>query len=117
MSGSDNEGLAHRIRVVASAVMAATSVDEALRSTLKLVSEETAWPIGHVLAITPEGDALVSTGIWQDDDAGRHSELIAVMSRTRFGPGVGLAGRILATGQPSWTADLESEPGWPGPTT
>jgi c-di-GMP-specific phosphodiesterase len=107
------DGLAHRIKVVASAALAATSVDEALRGTLKLVCDETGWPVGHVLRVTDNGTALVSSGIWYDVDSERRGGFRAATAGIRFSSGEGLPGRILESGQPLWLADLGTEPSHP----
>ena len=107
------DGLAHRIKVVAEAALAATSVDEALRGTLKLVCDETGWPVGHVLRISEDRSALVSSGIWFDLDPEARSGFAAATAGIRFTPGEGLPGRILETGQPLWLADLGAEASHP----
>src|SRR5690348_15845165 len=86
------DGLAHRIKVVASAALAATSVEEALRGTLKLVCDETGWPVGHVLRLTPDGMALVSSGIWVDLDPETRTGFVAATAGIRFSAGEGLPG-------------------------
>ena len=103
------EGLAHRLKVVASAALAATSVDEALRGTLKLVCDETGWPVGHVLRLSENGLALVSSGIWYDLDPEARRGFAAATASIRFSSGEGLPGRILETGQPIWLPDLGSD--------
>lgn len=107
------DGLAHRIRVIAAAALAATSVDEALRGALKLVCDETGWPVGHVLRMTDDRSALVSSGIWFDLDPTARSGFAAATAGIRFSAGEGLPGQILQTGQPLWLADLGAEASYP----
>ena len=87
------------------------SFDEALRSCLAAICQLTGWPIGHALVLKEGGPPqLVSTGVWHEDEPGAAGPLRDATASRHFGPGVGIPGRILETGEPSWVSDTDADP-------
>ena len=84
------------------------SFDTALQSTLAAICEITGWPVGHALVMSP-GDSklLLSTSAWAETREGAASKLKQATDRTDFVVGVGLPGKILASGEPLWVPDLD----------
>ena len=107
------------LAAVSAAANSARSAEEVLEFALERVCAHTGWPLGHVLVreVPDEEEAvyagpgpwLVSTGRWHGA-APRHAALRATSARTRFAPGVGLPGRVLASGAPAWAEDLSAAP-------
>jgi signal transduction histidine kinase/ActR/RegA family two-component response regulator len=96
-------------RVSIAANGAPTALDPALQSTLDEVCAHTQWTIGHVLMPSTDGSGdLASTGIWHIDDAAQLSALLGRHDNCRFGPGVGIPGRVFATGLPEHIADVRA---------
>ncbi|HYN93319.1 MAG TPA: ATP-binding protein [Pilimelia sp.] len=90
----------------------ADRVIDAGRLALGAVCRLTGWSVGHLcVPIRPQDTTFVSAGIWTGD-VGDFPTLRAVSSSTVFPPGVGLVGRVAATGRPAWTADASVEPGF-----
>ena len=86
------------------------SVDAFLEQTLRTICELTGWPVGHaLLAGGGEGEALISTDIWHNAGDDHFHELCEATRGIGFGPGIGLPGHILETGEPAWLTDAESE--------
>ncbi|MGH6752595.1 MAG: bifunctional diguanylate cyclase/phosphodiesterase, partial [Bradyrhizobium sp.] len=92
----------------------AASVRDALRFAIARICEFTGWPLGHVCLVeavdaTP---CMVSTNIWCGAEAkslqGFHQET----DRMRYLSGVGLPGRVLATGTPTWIVDVATDEGF-----
>jgi signal transduction histidine kinase len=88
------------VGAVAAAANEASTIDEALRTSVKLVCNQTGWAVGH--ALLREGDELVSAGVWHVDDAERFDRFRTVTESLTFAPGSGLPGRVLASGRPAW---------------
>ncbi|MFC4058879.1 ATP-binding protein [Planomonospora corallina] len=94
-------------------VTAVASVSEELepaaRTTLEAVCELTGWSLGHMCVPADIGDDFVSSGIWVGAIE-RFPVLREVTARTRFPPGVGTVGKIIITGKPVWSADMNRDP-------
>jgi PAS domain S-box-containing protein len=87
------------------------SFEEALRSCLAAICELTGWPVGHALVAGKGGRReLVSTGIWHEVEEGAADALREATARIRFTPGIGVPGRMLESGEPTWVSDTDSDP-------
>jgi PAS domain S-box-containing protein len=85
------------------------SFEEALRACLSAICQLTGWPVGHALVLKQgEPAELVSTGVWHEDSPGAAAPLREATERIRFTHGVGVPGRILATGEPVWVSDTDA---------
>ena len=89
--------------------MAAQSAcfEEALQSCIDEVCAMTTWPVGHVYLPADDGRRLEPTGIWHLQDASKYQAFREVTERTTFEWGIGLPGRIWATGQPAWIVNVQ----------
>jgi signal transduction histidine kinase len=91
---------------VAVAANQASGIDEAIRNCLDRVCAFTGWPIGHAYRLADDGTGeLEPMGCWHLDDPDRYETFRRISDQTRFKPGVGLPGRVFATGAPSWICD------------
>ena len=93
--------LLHR---VAATAHQATDLPAATREVLGLVCGHTGWKVSH--AYWREGDELVPSSIWH----GGSPAFRAATERTSISGGVGLPGRVLATGEPIWIPDVLRDP-------
>jgi diguanylate cyclase (GGDEF)-like protein/PAS domain S-box-containing protein len=92
-------GLLARVAVAANE---SASLAEAARTVLHQVCTHTGWPVG-VLHVLDEGSGqLVPTESWQLTPE-RFEPFRASLMRLRFGPGEGLPGAVLDSGQPAWS--------------
>lgn len=104
----------HLLQEVAVAANESPTADHALQIGLDRVCACTGWPVGHVyLAARDSGDELVPTGLWHVEDAGRFQAFRSVTEATRLARGVGLPGRVLASGKPAWIKDVRNDPNFP----
>jgi len=98
----------------ASAVAAnqAVSAEEAIQTCLDNICSHTGWSVGHAF-VMPEGvpSGLTSSGLWHFDEPQGLDQFREASERLVIQPGVGLAGRVLATGRPCWVADLALDTG------
>ncbi len=104
-------GLPHKI---AAAANQASGPDEMLRICLDEICVGNAWQVGHVFS--PAGDEtgkLASAALWHLPDSRRFARFRRVTEQAFVEPGIGLPGRVLATGEPAWIADVTEDPGSP----
>jgi PAS domain S-box-containing protein len=86
------------------------SFEEALKACLAAICQLTDWPVGHALVLKPSEPAeLVSTGVWHEAQPAAAAALREATARIRFTAGVGVPGRILETGEPTWISDTAAE--------
>jgi diguanylate cyclase (GGDEF)-like protein len=86
------------------------SAHEAFRVGIERICRAVGWPIGHVYV--PDGDGLVSSGVWYIDGGSVHDSFRAATEALRFSRGDGLVGEVLATGRPGGRLDLAADPGF-----
>ena len=91
----------------------AASVDEAVQIALDQVCAHTGWPVGHAYMLDEAEGDLAPSDIWHLDDNQRLETFRSVTEATRFASGVGLPGRVLASGQPAWIFDVTTDPNFP----
>jgi diguanylate cyclase (GGDEF)-like protein len=98
------------LEAVAVAANEAVTSRRAMKDCLKLVCEFMAWPVGHVYMV--DGVRLLPSDLWHLSDPERFSAFRDVTSRTHLTSGLGLPGRVLATGRPSWMQDVQTDQGF-----
>ena len=99
------------LQAVAVAANEAATVEEAMRFCLERVCAHTGWPVGHVYALAGDGTGeLVPTAVWHLADPERYAPFRAATEAARFAPGVGLPGRVVASGKPAWIIDVTRIP-------
>ena len=90
------------------------SQDDAFRRCITLVCMTLRWPVGHIyLRSESDRSLLEPSSIWYIDDAEQFSRFREVTERTTFRIGIGLPGRILASGKPAWIVDVQEDPNFP----
>jgi diguanylate cyclase (GGDEF)-like protein/PAS domain S-box-containing protein len=96
------------LQTIVLAVNEAPDLGSALEVTVRRVCEVTGWVCGAVWTPAPDGTVLELQGTWSLDEP----ELTAFCRERQdmgMAPGVGLAGRAWASGEPLLTRHLESE--------
>jgi PAS domain S-box-containing protein len=99
--------------VITRAANQATSVEEAMQIALDRVCAHTGWPVGHSYLLDETAGDLVPSGIWHLDDAESFETFRKVTEATGFASGVGLPGRVLASGEPAWIFDVTKDANFP----
>ena len=97
------------LQVVAVAANEATTPDDAVQATLDAVCAHTGWPLGHAYLLG-SGGVLESSGIWHGTQPERFRRFREVTEETRFAPGEGIPGEVLAAGEPVWVEDVARDP-------
>ena len=118
--GEANRQLVHQageaalVRTVAVAANRASAVAEAMQVALDEICRYAAWPVGHLCLLADDtGGELLSTDVWHLDDPERFAAFVRATEGRRFPAGVGLPGRVLASGEPAWIEDLGSDANFP----
>jgi diguanylate cyclase (GGDEF)-like protein len=99
------------LRLLEAVVLAtneSSTVEGALHGAVDAVCVHTSWPVGHAYVPGRSG-RLVPTGIWHNESAHRFAALRHVTEQATFAEGIGLPGRVLATGRAAWITDVETD--------
>lgn len=106
--------LVQLLQRVATAANEAPTPEAALQIAIREVCAYTHWPVGDAFALAADGSGeLVCTGVWHLDDVERFGRFRALTEASRFPSGVGLPGRVLASGQPAWIMDVTQDVNFP----
>ena len=101
------------LRAAASVTYAATDLTQAVASAIDLVCEFTGWPLGHLFTVGEDRRSLTSSDTWHDEDPERFAPFVEASRGLTIATGVGLPGRILASGEPAWITDVGADPNFP----
>ena len=105
---------ARLLEQIAVAANSSATSDAALQTCLDLVCTHVGWPVGHVYRRAEDGGpGLVPTTLWHLDDPARFAAFREVTEKTPLAAGVGLPGRVLASGEPAWIPDVTQDPNFP----
>jgi signal transduction histidine kinase/CheY-like chemotaxis protein/HPt (histidine-containing phosphotransfer) domain-containing protein len=85
---------------------------EAMPRILEAVCVRLDWLMGVRWAVDPEGPVLQSAEIWVAPGS-TMQDLVDVSRRITFPRGIGLPGRVWATGRASWIVDVVQDPNFP----
>ena len=92
-------------------VAAAPDLAASLEVVLRRVCEKTGWAVGQAWVLPNDGTSLECSA-WFSVGAGLEP-FRAVSQATSFPPGIGLPGRVWASGQPVWIRDVTQDPNFP----
>jgi PAS domain S-box-containing protein len=106
--------LVRLLQMVAVAANEAPSARAALQIGVDQVCAYTGWPVGDAFVLADDGSGdLVPADIWHLDPPERYRRFQQISNRSRFPRGVGLPGRVLATGQAAWIMDITQDANFP----
>lgn len=99
---------------VAVASNEASTVEEAMQTSLDEVCGLTGWPVGHVYMPDPDDpNGLVPTTLWHLEEPRRFETFRSVTEAMPLGHGKGLPGRVLESGKPTWITDVTKDTNFP----
>lgn len=102
------------LQQIAEASNEAARIEDAMQIALDQICGYTGWPVGHVYLSNPEvAGELVPTTLWHIDASGRFEAFRKVTEETRFPSGVGLPGRVTASGKAVWSNDVTQDDNFP----
>ena len=98
--------------VAARALAESTTLAEAAPRVLQAICEDLGWDHGALWKVDKTGGVLQCVETWHLPTANL-AEFDAVSRAIIFSKGVGLPGRVWASGQPAWIPDVLSDPNFP----
>ena len=100
---------------VAVAANEASTVTQAAQACLEDVCNVTGWPVGRLYLLSKEPPyGLEPTTTWHLADTLRFDAFRKAMATIVPGAGDDISGRVLATGNAAWIANIEKEPAFTG---
>ena len=110
---AQSEAGAQLLKQVAAAANAAKTSDEALQSAIASIACYAGWPVAHIYKVSDGEHRAVPSDLWYLKDPQRFQAFRDVTLQTDFELGVGLPGRILATGRSCWIQDVTKDANFP----
>jgi diguanylate cyclase (GGDEF)-like protein/PAS domain S-box-containing protein len=89
----------------------ALSSDQAMRELVATLGEAMEWQLGAWWSQAEGSEVLRCRSVWRSEAAALEFEQITLA--LELAQGVALPGRVWASGQPEWTADLAADPSVP----
>ena len=90
------------------------TIEDAMQVGMDLICQETGWPVGHLYLLSEnDNQQLLPTSIWHLENQDRFETSRHITEQTDFRSGVGLPGRVLASGKPDWIPDVTQDPNFP----
>ncbi len=84
-----------------------SDVQTVLQSCIEAICLYIGWPVGHAyINAADEPDKLVPTKIWYFDKNRAFTSFKKISEETTFESGVGLPGRVLASGKSEWLVNM-----------
>ncbi|MDQ3433397.1 MAG: PAS domain S-box protein, partial [Actinomycetota bacterium] len=97
---------------ITSVFAGAQSTREAMSGVLAGLGEAMGWQLGAWWSYEDGAQVLGCWEVWRSDPA-LAPEFEQVSLGLELAPGVGLPGRVWASGKPAWTADIAADPSLP----
>ena len=94
----------------AAALIESSTVADAGPKLLQAVCNALGWSVGLLWILDRSDNELRCAELWQMGTAARFEAQSRMMT---FASGVGLPGRVLSSGKPSWIADVALDPNFP----
>ena len=88
------------------------SLREAVPGLLQALGAHLGWEVGAVWRVDPQGQALVCVDVWHMPALDVAEFEAATRGRT-FSKGIGLPGRVWASGRPHWVTDVVADDNFP----
>ncbi|PYN42904.1 MAG: hypothetical protein DMD95_15425 [Candidatus Rokuibacteriota bacterium] len=102
------------LQMVALAANEAPTPRDALQIGVDQVCAYTGWPVGDAFVLAQDGSGdLVPALVWHLEQPERFRHFQAITDGARFQRGVGLPGRVLATGRAAWIVDVTHDTNFP----
>ena len=87
-------------------------LDDAVPALLRAICDSLGWSEGALWRVDPQADVLRCGALWHSPSS-RPEEFVALSRQTTFARGVGLPGRVWASGQSAWIPDVVKDPNFP----
>ena len=101
------------LQVTAVAANESADIKDAFLPVLKEICSYTGWEIGHAYAVSENDPNLLKpTEVWCLEEKKQFMDFCDITKKTDFPRGVGLPGRVLASGKPYWIIDVRTDKGF-----
>src|SRR5437870_2285955 len=90
----------------------AATLGEATPGILEAIAETLGWQVGAIWTVDGQRQVLRCVEVWHAPST-VIPEFEAMSRRITLAPGVGLPGRVWATGEPAWVCDVADDPNFP----
>ena len=97
---------------VSVALAQSTTLAEAAPLFLKTICEMLGWDMGAIWLVEPDHQRIRCDAVWLAE-AVPAQDFVAATCDCRFLSGIGLPGRVWASGKPAWLTDVAKEPNFP----
>jgi PAS domain S-box-containing protein len=97
---------------VARVLAETATLDEAIQKILQTICESLGWEVGAIWNVDRRANVLSCFDLWHAHTF-NVTEFTAVTRETTFSSGVGLPGRVWASGKPAWITDVTKDPNFP----
>jgi diguanylate cyclase (GGDEF)-like protein len=101
------------LEAVVSSSNASSTVGDALQGAIDAVCAHTSWPLGHAYVREPSSGDLVPSTTWHIEPSNQFAAFRRMTEQTTLLEGIGLPGRVLATGKSAWITDVTNDPNFP----
>jgi PAS domain S-box-containing protein len=101
---------------VALALADSPALSDATPRILRAICQSLGWAHGALWEVAGDADVLTCVETWHEPDLVL-AKFDAASRQTRFAPGIGLPGRVWASGVPAWIPDVVKDANFPRATT
>ncbi|MFN6564622.1 MAG: GAF domain-containing protein [Nostoc sp. ChiSLP01] len=89
-----------------------TTINEAMPQILQGICESLGWDLGEIWILDQQANVLRFFGVWHKPSL-ELQDFVAWKQQTTFAPGVGLPGRVWASSEAVWIADIVKDLNFP----
>jgi PAS domain S-box-containing protein len=98
---------------ISQVLMDAETVEQAGSRILQAVGQLTDWEVGLIWLLDQRTETLRCTTVWEKSTRQALDQFIRQSQVTTFESGVGLPGRVFASGEPSWITNVVKDGNFP----
>jgi PAS domain S-box-containing protein len=98
---------------ISQVLMESQTVEQAGRQILQSVGQLADWEVGLIWLLDARQQALRCATVWEKSAKTALENFLHHSLVTAFSSGVGLPGRVLASGEPSWITNVEKDDNFP----
>lgn len=101
-----------RIQYTVAKALSGADLKAATPAVLSAIAESLDWEAGGLWRLADDGITLECVGFWHAPSV-EVSQFGAASRKTKLSHGVGMPGKVLASGEPMWTSDFRLERDYP----
>ena len=98
---------------ISQVLMESETVEQAGGNILQAVGHLTDWEVGLIWVLDQRTNTLRCATVWEKSSGPGMEVFLKQSQATTFGPGIGLPGRVLASGEPDWITNVTKDSNFP----